>query len=304
MAPTIVIFGVPTALGGHLSGMELAPHGLRQLGLVDRLQARPGLAGISIADAGDLIIDPGFRSDADPRAKNRALIREFLPREAARVTELMQDDAGDGRQLLILGGDCTAHVGAMAGLRRQGPARRLAIAWFDAHGDFNTPDSTPSGNVWGMPFAMIAGRGDKELVAAAAGPTVADEDAALFGGQVLDELESRALAASAIAHFGAGMLATEAGTAAVRAWAEMVARRVDGLYIAIDMDCLNGPDGWAVTMPEPDGITLETAVGIVRILAGAMLVLGFGATGITLGNGNAAQTADAVAALAEAAFAA
>ena len=304
MAPTIVILGVPTALGGHLSGMELAPDGLRQLGLVDRLQARPGLGEASMVDAGNVEIDPGFRPDADPRAKNRELICAFLPREAARVREIIQDGTGEGRQLLILGGDCTAHAGAMAGWRRQDSARRLAIAWFDAHGDFNTPDRTPSGNVWGMPLAMITGRGDEDLVAAAAGPTVADEDAALFGGQVLDELESRALAMSAIAHFGAGLLATEAGAAAVGAWAAVVARRVDGLYIAIDMDCLNGPDGWAVTFPEPNGITLETAVGIVRILAGAMPVVGFGATGITLGNGNAAQTADAVAALAEAAFAA
>jgi arginase len=210
--------------------------------------------------------------------------------------------ADDGR-LLILGGDCTAHAGAMAGLRAARPAARLAIAWFDAHGDFNTPDTTPSGNVWGMPFAMLCGRGDTDLVAAADGPTVMEQDAALFGGQVLDEAESRSFAASRIAQFGAGMLGTSAGRAAVHGWAGVVASRVDGLYIAFDMDCLDGSGGWALTMPEPDGMALETALGVVGILAAAFPVVGFGSSAVTLENGDGPKTVDAIAQLAEAAFA-
>jgi arginase len=305
MSAAIAIVGVPTALGGHLRGMELTPAGLRGLGLLDRLRSRPGLAGVELRDAGDLAIEPGFRPDPDPRAKNLAAICEFLPRER----DLVRDTVARGPagvpvpRLLVLGGDCIAHAGAMAGLRAAWPDRRLAIAWFDAHGDFNTPDRTPSGNVWGMPFAMICGRGGPDLVAAAGGPTVADEDAALFGGQVLDEAESRALAASAIAQFGAGMLATPAGMAAVEGWARVVAGRVDGLYIAFDMDCLDASGRWAVTMPEPDGLSLETAVTMVRALAAAIPVVGFGPTGITLANGDAERTVDAVAALTEAAFA-
>ena len=301
--PEIVIVGIPTALGGHLAGMELTPAGLRDLGLIERLRSRPGLADATFRDAGDLRIEPGFQPDPDPRAKNRAAICEFLPRERDLVAEVVapRDDAVETR-LLVLGGDCTVHAGAMAGLRTADPGRRLAIAWFDAHGDFNTPDRTPSGAVWGMPFAMICGRGDDDLVAAASGPTVGDEDAALFGGQVLDEAESRALAASRIAHFGAGMLTTEAGLAAVRAWAAVVATRVDALYIAFDTDCLDRAGGWAVTYPEPDGLSLETAAATVRILATAMPVVGFGPTGITLANGDPERTADAVVQLAEAAF--
>jgi len=298
MSGSIVIVGVPTALGGHLSGMELAPAGLRNLGLVERLRSQADLAGLEIRDAGDLHIEPGFRLDPDPRVKNRAPICEFLPRER----DLVAAEVAAGGRLIVLGGDCTAHAGAMAGLRAARPDQRLAIAWFDAHGDFNTPDRSSSGNVWGMPLAMICGRGDDDLVAAASGPTVRDEDAALFGGQVLDQDESRALAASAIAHFGAGMLATEAGQAAVAAWAGVVAARVDGLYIAFDADCLDGAGKWAVTMPEPDGLSLATATRTIRTLATAMTVVGFGPTGITLANGDAAKTVDAVAVLGEAAL--
>jgi arginase len=295
----IAIIGVPTALGGHLSGMELTPRGLRAGGLLDRLRERPGLGEVELRDLGDLPIEPGFAPDPDPRAKNRRVICEFLPRERDLVASAL---SADDARLLILGGDCTAHAGAMAGLRRARPGRRSAIAWFDAHGDFNTPDTTPSGNVWGMPFAMLCGRGDPDLVAAADGPTVREQDAALIGGQVLDETESRMLAASGVAQFGAGMLAGEAGMAALDGWARAVARRVDGIYIAFDMDCLDASGGWAVTMPEPDGLSLETALGAIRTIRSAMPVVGFGATAVTLANGDADRTIAAIAALAEAAL--
>ncbi len=303
MAAPIAMVGVPTALGGHLSGMEFSPAGLRALGLVEMLRARPSLAGADVRDAGDVAIDPGFRPDPDPRAKNRAAICTFLPRERDLVATTLGGPEGAATRLLIIGGDCTAHAGAMAGLRAARPDARQAIAWFDAHGDFNTPDTTPSGNVWGMPFAMLCGRGDADLVAAADGPTVMEQDAALFGGQVLDETESRMLASSRVAQFGAGMLGTKAGRAAVEGWARSVATRVDGIYIAFDMDCLDGAEGWAVTMPEPDGLALETAVAAIRVLAEAMPVVGFGPSGVTLANGDGPKTAAAAAVLAEAAFA-
>ena len=303
MRGPVVILGVPTALGGHLAGMERTPAGLRAAGLLDALRARPGLREVAIHDAGDVRIDPGFRPDPDPRAKNQAEIVAFLPRERDLVAAAVSGpDAQSGTRLLILGGDCTAHAGAMAGLRRAEPDRRLAIAWFDAHGDFNTPDTTPSGNVWGMPFAMLCGRGDPDLVAACDGPSVREADAALIGGQVLDETESRMLAASSVAVFGPGMLGDAAGMAALDGWARAVARRVDGIYLAIDMDCLDAADGWAVTMPERDGLSLDTALAAVRTLAAAMPVVGFGATAVTLANGDVAATVAAIAALAEAAL--
>ncbi|HYN68768.1 MAG TPA: arginase family protein, partial [Candidatus Eisenbacteria bacterium] len=221
---TIAILGSPTALGGHFGGMEHGPRLLREAGLIDLLVGRPGLAGQTLVDHGDVPNDPGWAADDDPRAKNRALIAAYLPRLAEHVERTIRapaagavderddsaeaDARADRPRLLILGGDCTSHAGALAGLKRAQPDARYGIAWFDAHGDFNTPDTTPSGNVWGMPFAMLLGRGDADLVDACDGPTVLEEDAALLGGQVLDEQESRMLAASRVSHFGAGMLGT------------------------------------------------------------------------------------------------
>jgi arginase len=301
MDSPIAIVGVPTALGGVLPGdrhrgMAEAPGDLRRLGFVDALRS----AGLAVRDDGDLPIAPAIRFDPDRSAKNRSLIAEFLPREA----ELVVGSVASGERLLVLGGDCCAHAGAMAGLRRSRPDRRLAIAWFDAHGDFNTPDTTPSGHVWGMPFAMLCGRGPSDLVEACDGPSVEERHAALLGGQVLDEPESRMLAASPVAQFGAGMLATAGGMAALAAWAATVALGVDGLYIAIDHDVLDADDAaWAVTMPEPHGLSLDAAVEAVRTLAARIPVVGYGATTMNFSTGgDAARTVDAATRLATAAF--
>jgi arginase len=291
MASSIVVLGVPTALGGHFDGMDRAPGDLRRLGLLDRID-------LPVEDVGDLSIEPGFRPDPDPRAKNRELIAAMLPRLAGRVATILSRDPAT--RLLIIGGDCTSHTGTLAGIRRARPGARIGLAWFDAHGDFNTPDTTPSGNVWGMPFALICGRGDPDLVAAAEGPTVRMEDAALLGGQVLDEQESRDLASSPVAHFGAGMLATPAGRAALDAWAR--ALPVDLLYVAFDVDAIDASERVAVAMPEPHGLALGTALEALRVLAAAQRVVGFGATGVSLANGDPDRTVEAVAALARAAL--
>ncbi len=302
--PTIVIAGSPTALGGHFAGMERGPGELRRLGLREHLATRKGLAGMSWLDHGDAANDPGWVADDHPRAKNAKLIAAYLGRLATHVqTGLVQ--GGAEARLLLLGGDCTSHTGAMAGIRRARPGLRLGLAWFDAHGDFNTPDTTPSGNVWGMPFALACGRGDPALVAAAEGPSVNELDAGLFGGQVLDETESRMLAASGVAQFGPGMLADPAGQAAVAAWSAAVAERIDGWYIAFDLDALDATGGWSVAMPEPDGLSLRTAVATVRaIAASGAPVIGFGATAaMTRGGADMGVTVDGVAALTEAALA-
>ena len=310
-APTshtpIVAVGVPFALGGWLpgreravAGMATAPADLRARGFLDKLGVEIPDAS-RLEDAGDIPIEPALREDADRRAKNRGLIVDVLPRIRDGLAEAL-DGAGPDAQLFLIGGDCTVHTAALAALCRTRPGARVALAWFDAHGDFNTPDTTPSGDVWGMPFAMACGRGDPDLLAACDAPTVREEDCALVGGQMLDEEEGHQLAASRIARFGPGMLSTAAGLAALEAWAGVVARSVDGFYIAVDHDCLDAAERWAVAMPEPDGLSLETAVAAIGVLASAGPVLGYGATTISLSNGDAARTVDAAASLAIAAF--
>ena len=193
----------------------------------------------------------------------------------------------------------------MAGLRRADPGRRLAIAWFDAHGDFNTPDTTPSGNVWGMPFAMLCGRGDPDLVARRRRPDGhgagrrAVRRAGARRGRSRGRSRRRGSRISA-----PGCSGRRPGIAALDGWAAAVGREVDAIYLAFDLDCLDVVRRLGADDAETGGLSLQTALA-----AGPDARLGdpgggFGATAVTLANGDGPKTVDAIAQLAEAAFAA
>jgi arginase len=159
---------------------------------------------------------------------------------------------------LVLGGDCCSHIGAVEGLAaRQG---RLALIWLDAHGDLNTPQTSPSGNQWGMPLRMLLDSGAVEA-----------EDVALVGARNLDPPEEEFIRASGL-HTG------EAG----------IAQALDGVgctYVALDVDVLE-PSEMSVFMPEPGGPSKEDVERILRDVAGRAKVLGAGFTGLSFEQAN------------------
>ena len=260
MSGPIVIVGSPTALGGHFGGMDRTPAELRRLGLVDRLRERPGLADTTVVDRGDASNDPGWAPDDDPRAKNRARICAYLPRLATHVASALAGSSPDAR-VLALGGDCTTHAGVLAGIRRARSGARLGLAWFDAHGDFNTPDTTPSGNVWGMPFAMICGRGEPDLRRRpATGPPSARRTPRCSAARSSTRRSRGCSRPPGSPTSGRGCSPPTAARPRWPAWVRSVAGRVDGFYVAFDVDALDASGGWSVAMPEPDGLALETAL--------------------------------------------
>jgi arginase len=162
---------------------------------------------------------------------------------------------------LILGGCCCSHIGAVEGLAaRHG---RLAVVWFDAHGDLNTPATSPSGNEWGMPLRMIL---DSE--------TVDPHDVALVGARALDPPEEQFIGVSGV------RLGDEAIGAALEGAA--------GVYVALDVDVLD-PSGTVVAfMPEADGPTDEQILSTLeRIAASGTPLVGAGVTGLGAAPGNA-----------------
>jgi hypothetical protein len=175
--------------------------------------------------------------------------------EAATVDEetLEAQNAATGRELpsrpLVLGGCCCAHVGAVRELaRRHG---RVGVVWIDAHGDLNTPESSPSGNAWGMPLRMLIDAGD-----------VASEDVTLLGARSLDPPEEAFIAAAGIR----------------RELGELP----PNLYVALDCDVVE-PGELDVWMPEPDGIPLGE---LEALLAGIPRPIGAGFTGLTASERN------------------
>jgi arginase family enzyme len=158
--------------------------------------------------------------------------------EAAVIAEetLEEQIAAMGRELparpLVLGGCCCSHVGAVRELaRRHG---RLAVVWLDAHGDLNTPETSPSGNAWGMPLRMLIDAGD-----------VRPEDVTLIGARNLDPPEAEFIAA-------AGVRTT-------------LGELPENIYVALDCD-VGDPSELDVWMPEPDGIPLTALEGLLASL--------------------------------------
>ncbi len=154
---------------------------------------------------------------------------------------------------LVLGGCCCAHVGAVEGLAaRQG---RVSLIWLDAHGDLNTPATSPSGDQWGMPLRMLLDTG-----------AVEPEDVALVGVRSLDPPEEEFLAESRV-HVGREGIAPALEGAACT-------------YVALDADVLE-PSELSVFMPEPGGLSVPELEEILRGVAADTKVVGAGFSGLS-----------------------
>jgi arginase family enzyme len=149
---------------------------------------------------------------------------------------------------LVLGGCCCAHVGAVEGLAARND--RLALVWFDAHGDLNTPESSPSGNLWGMPLRMLLDSG-----------AVEPQDVILLGSRNLDPPEREYVASTG--------LRTDASEL------EAVLDGVDGVYVALDVDSLD-PAEISAFMPEPGGLTVAEVERLLARVRERSAVLGAG----------------------------
>ena len=152
----------------------------------------------------------------------------------------------------MLGGCCCAHVGAVQGLAAR--YERLGLVWLDAHGDLNTPESSPSGNLWGMPLRML-------LDAHAVRP----DDAALVGARALDPPEEAFLATSDV-HVGEFAL-------------ERALSGVDAVYVALDADVLD-PREVASFMPEAGGLSVAHAERLLWTVPQLADVAGAGFSGL------------------------
>jgi arginase len=167
---------------------------------------------------------------------------------------------------LVLGGCCCSHVGAVEGLAaRHG---RVGVLWLDAHGDLNTPETSPSGNEWGMPLRMLLDRG-----------TIEAADVVLWGARNLDPPEEEFIAAAGIGDDSRTLLG-----------------HADAVYVALDCDVLD-PDELAVFMPEAAGPTLDEVEQLLTEVRESGSLVGVGFTGLAPDPANVAKVERLAAAL-------
>ncbi len=177
--------------------------------------------------------------------------RDTLDEQSAALAEAL------AARPIAVGGCCCTHVGAVQGVSRR--VERLGIVWIDAHGDLNTPETSPSGNLWGMPFRMILDSG-----------YVRAEDAALVGARSLDPPEVAFIEAHGIDDSVDRALAS-----------------VDATYVALDLDVLD-PSEVDVLIPEPAGPSADEIEALLRDIASKTALAGMGVSGFLATDRNAA----------------
>jgi len=231
----------------HACGREFAA------GLV-RVPRAWGAGGETMADAAHtgLPYPEAAVIEADTLAEQNLLLASELPDRP-----------------IVLGGCCCSHVGAIEAL--SAGEECLAVVWIDAHGDLNTPETSPSGNAWGMPLRMVIDDG-----------AVLPRNVALVGARNLDPPEIEFIEASGV----------QTGEGAI----ERALEGADAVYVALDCDGFD-PADLSVFMPEPDGLRLAEVEELLAELASRTRVAGLGLTGLVRDESNEPKLARLAAAL-------
>ncbi len=245
------IIGVLMDLGADRRGVDMGPSAVRVAGLNERLAE----IGYEVSDAGNIPVrNPEMMQIADRNLK-------YLPEIAAACQTLanqVETALEAGSTPIVLGGDHSIAIGSVAGLsafhHKQG--KRVGVIWFDAHGDMNTPDTSPSGNIHGMPFAAILGRGAKELTEISGfAPKVYAEDCVLIGARSVDPDEAVALKASGIRVVTMRELDERGMSSVMDEAIELASRQTAGFHVTMDMDFVDPHFAPGVGTPVPGGPT-------------------------------------------------
>jgi arginase len=231
----IAIIGAPLDLGQGRRGVDMGPSAIRVAGLSTRLEAM----GYHVEDLGNVeVVQPERAPEGHPKAR-------YLPQIAAtcrRIAMTVEKAIAAGHVPLVLGGDHSVAVGTLAGVAKHYRRRKqnVGLIWVDAHADMNTPESSPSGNVHGMPLACCVGLGPKELTRIGGfSPKSPPRNVVLVGLRDVDQLEAPHVRNSGVRFFTMRDI-DERGMHAVMGEAIHIASDgTAGFHLSLDMDYLD-----------------------------------------------------------------
>lgn len=263
MAHKIRIIGVPMDLGQSRRGVDMGPSALRVAGLQSRLKQ----LGHSLEDIGNV---PVKQPEEQPYGEKRAKYLNEIAETCRGLAEMTEQTLAEGFLPIVLGGDHSIAVGSCAGVsdffRKQ--SKKIGYLWLDAHGDMNTPESSPSGNVHGMPLAALIGYGAPELVELLGyKPKIEPRNVAIVGVRDLDAKERRLVKESGV-HALTMRDIDERGMREVMSEALRFAMDdTDGVAVSLDMDVIDPSDAPGVGTPVRGGITYREAHLAMEMIA-------------------------------------
>ncbi len=255
---TVEIIGVPMDLGGNRRGVDMGPSAIRYADLEGRLRRM----GLAVRDHGNLRVpDPGEERAHPPEPK--AHFHQEIVAVAEEVADRVAAIVRRGGFPLVLGGDHSVAMGTLAGLARA--SRRPGVIWMDAHPDINSPETTPSGNVHGMPLAVALGLASSPFPASLRG-SAEGRCSALVGIREVDEGERAHIKKSGVTALTIAEV-DRLGMAAVMERAIAAASRCDGIYLSLDMDVIDPNEAPGVGTPVRGGISYREAQLAMELIA-------------------------------------
>jgi len=255
----IDIIGVPIDLGADRRGVDMGPSAIRYALLQQELEK----LGYIVEDKGNVEVPIAeMCAITDTRLKYIDCIIPMSRRVAGAVATSIQS----GHFPLVLGGDHSLALGSIRGAARQ---KKIGVLWIDAHADFNTPETTPSGNIHGMPLAALCGLGDPGLVRLWDEPTpvVDPGHVAIIGARDLDGGEKRNLAEAGVMVMAMEQVDRLGLVATMEEAIERVSRDTDGIYLSFDMDAMDPRHAPGVGTAVTGGLTYREAHLICELVA-------------------------------------
>jgi len=263
MAQKIRIIGVPMDLGASRRGVDMGPSALRVAGLQGRIKQ----LGHQVEDIGNVSVKQAEEmSYGEKRAK---YLREIA--DACKdLSAIVEKSLEESMMPVVLGGDHSIAAGTLSGIAAhfKKKEKRIGLIWLDAHGDINTPESSPSGNVHGMPLAAAMGYGAIELVELQGfKPKVEPQNISLVGIRDLDSQEKK-LAKKSGVHVFTMRDIDERGMREVMSDALKYAMDdTDGISVSLDMDFVDPSDAPGVGTPVRGGVTYREAHLAMEMIA-------------------------------------
>ncbi len=268
----IRVLGVPLDLGASRRGVDMGPSAMRVAGLEARLEA----LGHQVADGGNIRVEIAETQASGSRnARYLAEIAETCTRTAEAVLKTLEE----GVTPMLLGGDHSLAAGSVSGVaefyRRKG--EKIGLVWIDAHTDINTPETSPSGNVHGMPLAALLGLGPEPLARIYGySPKIAAENTVLIGVRDIDAAERENIRRAGVTHVYTMRDIDERGMRAVMEEGLIAAGEgTAGYHVSLDMDWIDPEDAPGVGTPVRGGATYREAHLAMEILADHGRLLSF-----------------------------
>ena len=267
----IRVIGVPLDLGQSRRGVDMGPSAVRVAGIEARLEA----LGHIVEDGGNVAVAiPEQKKEGHPNAKYLKEITATCTKHADLVLKTLEA----GKVPVSLGGDHSMAVGSVAGVaefyRRQG--QKIGLIWIDAHTDINTPESSPSGNVHGMPLAAILGLGPVELSNIYNfSPKIKPENCVLVGVRDIDAIERENVHRAGIEVLTMRDIDERGMRTVMEEALRMAGRGTAGYHVSLDMDWIDPEDAPGVGTPVRGGATYREAHLAMEIIADHGRMLSF-----------------------------